>query len=132
MMGRLRHWEQRVAVVVAAVAVVVLLLGALSVGRADGAPGVFSLDRLRLGGPAGAEDYVFTKNDVVYPDGGVDAGAYYRVVVRDASNVVRNGSFPCTPASAFATTDNAYTIKATDPTSTALTWKFTLEQYAGA
>jgi hypothetical protein len=40
--------------------------------------GLFALlDRLRLGGSTGAEDYVFTGN-VIFPDGGADTGSYYK------------------------------------------------------
>ena len=53
------------------------------VGSASATPGVFSLDRLRLGGSAGAENYTYTAGNVIFPDGGVDTGRYYRAVVTD-------------------------------------------------
>jgi hypothetical protein len=110
--------------VVAAAAV-----GVLQSASAPAAPGVFSLDRLRLGGPAGAENYLFTTGNVIYPEGGVDAGAFYKVVVTDGSGAVRNGAFPCTAAGLFETTDNSYTVKTTDPVSTSVSWRLTLQQF---
>jgi hypothetical protein len=58
------------------------------------ATGTFSLDRLRLGGAAGPEDYLYTGGNVIYPDGGVDPGTYYKFVVKDSAGTVRNPSFP--------------------------------------
>jgi len=93
------------------------------------APGVFSLDRLRVGSGSGSENYVFTAADVIVPEGGTDPGTFYKFIVTDAAGVVRNGAFPCTPAASFATTDNSYTVKPTDPVSTKVQWKYTLNQW---
>ena len=93
------------------------------------APGTFSLDRLRLTSSSGPGDYIYKSGDAIFPDGGVDGGTYYKFVVKDAAGTVRNPSFPCTPAAAFATTDNRYTVRATDPVSNGTSWKFTLNQY---
>ncbi|MDQ3890478.1 MAG: Ig-like domain-containing protein, partial [Actinomycetota bacterium] len=98
---------------------------------APAAPGVFSLDRLRLGGTAGPENYLFTAGDTIFPDGGADAGTYYRFLVTDASGTIRSSS-PCTPASEFATADNTYTVKGADPSSSAASWKYTLQQFANS
>ena len=102
------------------------------VGAAPAVPGVFSLDRLRLGGPAGSENDVYTAGNRIYPEGGVDQGAYYRIVVTDAAGAVRNPAFPCTPSANFETADNAYTVQSGDPSSTAAPWQFTLRQYGNA
>jgi hypothetical protein len=91
----------------------------------NAAAGTFSLDRLRLGGLSGPENYEFTAGDAVFPDGGVQSGTFYKVVVTDAAGTVRNPTFPCTPASAFTTTDNTYTVRAADPVSTGTSWRFT-------
>jgi len=104
----------------------------LQASTAPAASGVFSLDRLRLGGPTGNEDYLFTAGNVIYPDGGADTGSYYKSVVTDSGGTVRNAGFPCTPASSFSSTDNAYTIQPSDPASTGTGWKYTLKQYATA
>ena len=58
--------------------VLALLVGAfivlLQATSAPATPGVFSLDRLLLGSPAGAETYVYTAGNVIVPDGGADLG----------------------------------------------------------
>jgi hypothetical protein len=92
----------------------------------------FSLGHLRLGDSSGPEDYVFTTGDVVFPDGGADTGSYYRAVVRDAAGTVRDPEFPCTSAAAFASTNNTYTVQASDPPSTSTSWTFTLQQWNNA
>ncbi len=106
----------------------VLALMVFHVASASANPGVFSLDRLRLGGAAGAENYVYTAGDLIYPDGGVDAGTYYRAVVTDASGATRNSPV-CRLYNNFPTVDT-YTIGSTDPASTGTPWKYTLNQYA--
>jgi hypothetical protein len=92
----------------------------------------FSLGHLRLGGPTGPEDYVFTTGDVVFADGGADTGSYYKAVVSDAAGTVRNPAFPCTSAAAFASRNNTYTVQASDPPSTSTSWTFTLQQWNNA
>jgi hypothetical protein len=109
---------------------VIAIIAALQASAAPAASGVFSLDRLRLGGSTGAEDYVFTAGNVIFPDGGADTGSYYKFVVTDSAGTVRNPSFPCTPASGFSSADNTYALQASDPTSTGTGWKYTLKQYA--
>ncbi|MDQ3889734.1 MAG: Ig-like domain-containing protein, partial [Actinomycetota bacterium] len=99
---------------------------------APAAQGVFSLDRLRLGGAAGPENYLYTAGDTIFPDGGADAGTYYRFLVTDASGVVRNPASPCRPASEFPLADNTYTVRGADPISTAASWKYTLQQFANS
>jgi len=98
----------------------------------NAALGTFSLDRLRLGGSSGTENYIYKAGDAIFPDGGVDAGTFYKFVVKDAAGTVRNASFPCTAAAAFATTDNRYTVQPTDPVSNGTSWKFTLNQYTSS
>jgi hypothetical protein len=114
---------------IAVVAAGVLLGG----GHASpAAEGVFSLDRLRLGSVSGPENYVFSAGDVVFPEGGADAGTYYMFVVTDVGGVTRNPAFACTPAASFSSNDNSYTIQATDPVSTGTSWRFTLQQFTNA
>jgi hypothetical protein len=93
---------------------------------------VFSLDALRLAGPGGPANYIYTNGNAIYPDGGVDRGTYYRFRVSDSGGTVRNGSFPCTPASAFSRTENRYVVAPTDPVSTRRAWKYTLQQFNNA
>jgi hypothetical protein len=96
------------------------------------ATGVFSLDRLRIGSVNGPENTVFTAGNAIVPDGGVDAGAYYRFVVTDPSGATRNGPFPCTPAAQFETANNGYTVSTQDATSTATPWRYTLNEYSAS
>jgi Concanavalin A-like lectin/glucanases superfamily/Calcineurin-like phosphoesterase len=98
----------------------------------NAALGTFSLDRLRLGGSSGPENYIYKAGDGIFPGGGVDSRTYYKFVVKDAAGRVRNPSFPCTAAAAFATTDNRYTVQPTDPVSNGTSWKFTLNQYTSS
>jgi Concanavalin A-like lectin/glucanases superfamily/Bacterial Ig-like domain len=100
----------------------------LMAASAPAASGVFSLDRLRLGGPGGTETYVYTTGNVVFPEGGVDLGRFYRVVVTDSAGVTHNSPV-CRPESQFATADNTYTVGANDQLSGSAAWKFTLNQY---
>jgi hypothetical protein len=88
----------------------------------------FGLSRLRLGSAAGAENYMYTVGDVIYPEGDVDNSKWYRLEVRDASNVLRS-SFACTPTSSFSTTNNSYTIQSSDPVSTSADYMFKLTQF---
>src|SRR5215218_5683138 len=113
------------------------LIGALAgsvllAPAADAAAGVFSLDRLRLGSTAGAEDYLFTAGDLVVPDGGVDSGAYYKIVVTDSAGAVRNPAFACSSAASWTFAANAYAIATGDPPSGSAPWKLTLNQYTGS
>ena len=89
----------------------------------------FGLTKLHVGSATGLEDYVFTAGNKVVPQGTVDAGKYYDLVVTD-SNGVQRSIVPRTAASNFATTDNSYTIQSTDPASTATYWKYTLREFA--
>src|SRR6266511_1031924 len=88
----------------------------------------FGVSRLRLGSAAGAENYIYTVGDVIYPEGDVDNSKWYRFEVRDASNVLRS-SFACTPTSSFSTTNNTYTVQSSDPVSTSADYTFRLTQY---
>ena len=115
----------------AALAVLVVLASIflLQAGGAQATPNVFSFDRLRLGGSAGPENYVYTVGNVIFPDAGVDPGTYYRFVVTDSSGGVRNPSFPCTAAAGFPIADNTYTVGQSDPPSAGSGWRYTLNQY---
>jgi hypothetical protein len=113
----------------ATVAIVVVV--AFQAVSTRAAPGVFSLDRLRLGGAGGAENYLYTAGNVIFPEGGADTGSYFKFVVTDQAGVTRNSPV-CRPASDFQTADNAYTVLASDPSSTSAYWKYTLNQYTSA
>jgi parallel beta-helix repeat protein len=89
----------------------------------------FGLSQLRVGGAAGPEDYIYTTGDVIYPIAGVDDGSYYTFAVTDPTGTLRNPGFACTSATNFASTDNTYTVRASDPTSTSAAWQFTLKQF---
>src|SRR5215213_11309953 len=86
----------------------------LHVASAPAAPGVFSLDRLRLSGATGSENYIYTAGDLIYPDGGADSGSFYRFVVTAPGGAIRN-SPSCRPATDFPTANNTYTVQASDP-----------------
>jgi hypothetical protein len=86
--GRAHHW--RIAVIVTGLVLVAGVVG--SSAPSSAATSTFSLDRLRIGGAAGAENYVFTAGDTVYPQGGVDPGSYYRFVVTDAASTIRRAA----------------------------------------
>ncbi len=90
------------------------------------------LDRLRLDGAAGPENYVFTAGERIFPDGSAEPGSFYQLVVTDSAGVVRNPTSPCLPAASFGTTDNSYTVQASDPPSTSVPWRYTLNLYADA
>ncbi len=124
--------RRRIGIRFGATAVVAALMLVVAASSTPAAPGVFSFDRLRLGGASGPENYLFTAGDVIVPEGGADTGSYYKFIVTDSAGAVRNGSFPCTPAASFTTAGNSYTIKATDPVSTKTPWKYTLNQYANS
>lgn len=101
------------------------------VASASATVGVFSLDRLRVGGSGGAEDYMYTAGDLIFPEGGADTGSYYRFVVTDAAGATKNTPV-CRPASDFTTANNTYTIGPADTFSTSVAWKYTLNQYTSA
>jgi hypothetical protein len=52
---------------------------------------------------------MYTVGDVIYPEGDVDNSKWYRLEVRDASNVLRS-SFACTPTSRAGTSLNAQAL----------------------
>ena len=122
---RPRRLRPRLAAFVAFLFAAVLLV---QVSAGPAAPGVFSLDRLRLGSATGSENYLYTGGDVIVPEGGVDAGRFYRFVVTAPGGAIRN-SPSCRPSSDFPTANNTYTVQANDPASTATAWRYTLEQY---
>jgi large repetitive protein len=112
-------------------AVAALSAGSLLAASAPAANGIFSFDRLRLGGAGGTETYVFTAGNVIYPEGGVDTGRFYRFVVTDAGGVTRNTPV-CRPESQFNSANNTYTIGANDPLSGSAGWRYTLNQYTSS
>ena len=116
-----------------ALVLLVALVAIVVTSQAPATPGVFSLDRLRLGSTSGPENYLYTAGNTIYPDGGIDAGAnYYKVVVTDTLGTIRNPGFPCTPGANFATANNSYTVSPSDPVSNSVYWKYTLQQFANS
>ena len=116
-----------------ALVVLVALVAIVVTSPAPATPGVFSLDRLRLGSVTGPENYLYTAGNSIYPEGGIDAGAfYYKVVVTDTAGTVRNPAFPCTPSANFTTANNSYNVSPSDPVSNSVYWKFTLQQFANS
>jgi hypothetical protein len=112
-------------------AIAALSAVSLLAASAPAANGLFSLDRLRLGGAGGTETYVFTAGNVIYPEGGVDTGRFYRFVVTDSGGVTRNTPV-CRPESQFNSANNTYTIGANDPLSGSAGWRYTLNQYTSS
>ena len=93
------------------------------------ASAAFSLTRLHLGTAAGPENYVYTTGNTVVPEGGTDAGTFYKFVVTDSSGAARN-VFSCTPAADFSITNNSYSVSSADPASGSAAWKYTLQQFS--
>ena len=91
----------------------------------------FSVSKLRLGGSAGLENYLYTAGDTVWAEGTVDAGKYYRFVVTDPAGTERASS-ACAPTAAGGKRGNGYAIKATDPASGSNAWRYQLKQFSGA
>jgi len=112
-------------------ALALLCATSLLAASAPAANGVFSFDRLRLGGASGTETYLFTAGNVIYPEGGADTGRYYRFVVTDSGGATHLTT-ACQPASQFNTADNTYTVAANDPLSGSAGWKYTLNQYTSS
>ena len=93
------------------------------------ASAAFSLTRLHLSTAAGPENYVYTTGNTVVPEGGTDAGTFYKFVVTDSSGAARN-VFSCTPAADFSITNNSYSVSSSDPASGSAAWKYTLQQFS--
>src|SRR5947209_2645154 len=77
------------------------------------------------------EDYVFTTGNTIVPEGGVDGGKFYDIVVTDSTGAARI-LFARRQTSQFSTADNSYTIQPNDPASTSKAYKFTLREFANA
>src|SRR2546429_7667467 len=73
---------------------VIALIAALQASAAPAASGVFSLDRLRLGGSSGAEDYVFTAGERHFSLAGGATGSH---VNNRGSAAAPNGPPPHPP-----------------------------------
>ena len=97
----------------------------LLTGRASAQP---TISKLRHGSASGAEDYLYTSGNVIFPEGRVDSNTYYRFVVMDSSGVQR-GSVPCTSSSRFSSTNNTFTLQGDVPVSTGTAWSYTLDQF---
>jgi hypothetical protein len=110
---------------VAGFACLLAFLGA-SAGAAS-----FGISKLRHGSASGAEDYLYTAGNVIFPDASVDSNRYYRFVVRD-SNGAQRGSVPCTSTNGFSSTNNTYTVPSDAPVSTTSAWRYTLEEFTNS
>jgi hypothetical protein len=87
-----------------------------------------TISKLRHGSASGAEDYIYTSGNVIFPEAHVDSNMYYRFAVRDSSGVQR-GSVPCTSTASFPSTDNTFTVQGDVPTSTGIAWSYTLDEF---
>src|SRR5215207_11113532 len=93
---------------------------------ADAAP--FGVQKLRQGGSTGAENYVYTDGGVVFGQGTVDAGSYYRFTVLDPTGTVRSSS-NCIQALFKKGATWKYTIQPTDPVTTTTGWRFRIDEW---
>jgi len=57
------------------VALAVAVTFVVAASSTPAAPGIYSLDLLRLGA-GGPENYLFTAGNMIVPDGGTDTGTY--------------------------------------------------------
>jgi hypothetical protein len=89
------------------------------------------LSALHLGTAAGSTDYVYTSGNTIFPTGSVDAGKYYDLVVTDTLGV-KHTVVSRTATNPFTLANDSYTVKAGDPASGSVAWKFTLHEYANA
>jgi len=87
-----------------------------------------TISKLRHGSASGAEDYLYTSGNVIFPEAHVDSNMYYRFAVRDSSGVQR-GSVPCTSTASFPSTNNTFTVQGDVPTSTGIAWSYTLDEF---
>src|SRR5215207_8758497 len=100
-----------------------LLLAAMAVVTAftvlpqDAHAAAFGVQRLRQASAAGAENYVFTDGGVVFAQGTVDSGAFYRFTVLDAGGGVRSSS-NCIQTFFKKGAAYKYAIQPTDPVTT--------------
>jgi hypothetical protein len=94
-------------------------------------PASVSLAALHLGSTTGSTDYVYTAGNAIVPTGNVDAGKYYDLVVTDSLGA-KHTVVARTSTNPFTLANNSYTIKASDPASTSVAWKFSVREYANA
>jgi hypothetical protein len=90
------------------------------------------LNNLRLGGAAGAENYVYATGNQVFATGSVSNSRNYRftVIRSDGTSLVG----PCTPTSSTTTggseiVTSTYTVQASDPASGATPYTFRLQEF---
>ena len=107
-----------------------MLALAATAGVASAGPGA-GLSKLRLNGPLGAENYLYTAGDSVFATGSVDPGSYYRFVVTDPSAVAHSTS-ACAKAQASNAVGGSYAVQVGDAVSTSTAWRFQLQQFAAA
>ena len=91
----------------------------------------FGISKLRHGSANGAEDYLYTAGNAIFPDASVDSNRYYRFVIRDSSGAQR-GSVPCTSTNSFSSTNNTFTAPSDAPVSTATAWRYTLDEFTNS
>src|SRR5919197_304224 len=107
-----------------------LLIGVASIlvplaGSASADP---TISKLRRGSATGAEDYIYTSGNVIFPEAHVDSSTYYRFVIRDSSGTQR-GSVPCTSSDSLSSTNNTFILQGGVPVSTGTAWSYTLDQF---
>ena len=80
----------------------------------DAHAAAFGVQKLRQGSAAGAENYLFTDGDLVFAQGTVDAGTFYRFSVLDAGGSVRSSS-SCIQTLFKKSATYKYALQPTDP-----------------
>jgi hypothetical protein len=111
-------------------AFVALAIALAAVPQAANAAG-FGVNRLRESNATGAENYLYTDGGVVFAQGTVDAGIWYRFSVLDAGGTVRSSS-SCIQTVLKGSATYKYTIQPTDPVTSANGWRFRIEEWNNA
>src|SRR5215208_7322100 len=89
----------------------------------------FGVQKLRQGGSTGTENYVYTDGGVVFAQGTVDAGSYYRFTVLDGSGNARSSS-NCAQTLLKKGATWKYTIQPSDPVTTTTGWRFRIDEWS--
>jgi hypothetical protein len=111
-------------------AFVALAIALAAVPQAANAAG-FGVNRLRESNATGAENYLYTDGGVVFAQGTVDAGIWYRFSVLDAGGTVRSSS-SCIQTVLKGSATYKYAIQPTDPVTSANGWRFRIEEWNNA
>jgi hypothetical protein len=91
----------------------------------------FGIQRLRETDATGAENYLYTDGGVVFAQGTVDAGIWYRFSVLDATGTVRSSS-SCIQSLLKKSATYKYAIQPTDPVTSATAWRLRVEEWNNA